>query len=109
MADSFAGVSTFVVIDPSQERTAPSGYSVRPIPGGNTWYLDVLGQAGIQVKLLLHFSNDADYQAFEALRNTIGTLVCFDINGQAFLADVHRTFRNPAGSAADAEATFLLM
>lgn len=109
MADSFAGVSTFVVIDPSQERSAPFTASIRQIPGGNTFYVDLMGQGPIQTKLLLLFSTDTDYLNFEAMRGTIGTLVCFDTNGTALLLDVHRTARNPPGSATEAEATFVLM
>ncbi len=109
MADSFNGVSTFIVVDPSQERSAPFTASIRQIPGGNTFYVDLMGQGPITTKLLLEFGSDTDYLNFEAMRGTIGALVCFDTNATALLLDVHRTFRNPSGSATDAEATFVLM
>ena len=109
MSDSFAGVSTFVVLDGSAEEQAPLVVSKRQIPGSNTWYYDIAGQGPVVRKLLLRFGNDADYAAFRALRGTVDTLVCFDYSGLAILEDVHRTFRNPPGSSTEAEATFTLL
>lgn len=105
--DSFNGVATFQVLDGSHDRTGPYTYTVQPIPGSNTFWFDLGGQAGVQRKLILLFSNDTDYFNFAAMRGQVGTLVCFDFNGPALLLDVHRTFRNPPGSATEAECLFL--
>lgn len=107
MADSFAGVSTFLVIDGSTERATPYNSTVRSIPGTATFWFDLGGQGPRTRKLLLKFDNDTDYFNFCAMEGTIGALVCFDYSGQALLIDVQRTSRNPPGSSTEAVAQFL--
>lgn len=107
MADSFNGVSTFLVLDGSTDRAAPYNYTIRSIPGGPHFWADFGGQGPRTRKMKFKFDNDTDYFNFCAMEGQIGTLVCFDFNGTAQLLDVQRDFRNPPGSSTEATVTFL--
>ena len=76
MADSFAGTTVRVLVNPAPADSQPTANHVHKIAGGNVNYLDYGGKKERTIVLGLHFTSLADYNTFAALEGTTGTLIC---------------------------------